>query len=173
MLERVLASLHEVALLLELRGFTLLEILLDAFEPALGDAEVREDQLVLHRLRIARGIDRARRVRDRRIAKRANDVDERVGVLVAGNIDERLRPRARGGDDVGELDSRRHPFLRVVHRGQLVQPLVGDFGDPDIHVALAARRLVNARHQLKESGFSAGRKANQRRAQHDVSLTDV
>src|SRR6266511_4110904 len=44
-LERVLASLHKVALPFELRGFTPLEILLDAFEPALRDAKVRENQL--------------------------------------------------------------------------------------------------------------------------------
>ena len=44
----------------------LLQILLDALEPPLGDAEVGEDQLVLHRLRVARRVDRAGRMRDRR-----------------------------------------------------------------------------------------------------------
>ena len=152
--------------------FALLEILLDALEPALGDAEVRENQLVLHRLRIARGIDRTRRVRDRR----DRETRERRARARRRSCSRRhrrapARPPRAGGDDVGELDRRRHPFLRVVHRGQLVEPCVGDFGDADIHVAFAARRLVHAGHQLKESGFSAGGKANQRRAQHEFLLS--
>ena len=57
--ERRLAALHQIAFLLELGGAPLLQILLDALEPAFGDAEVREDQFVFHRLRVARGIDRA------------------------------------------------------------------------------------------------------------------
>ena len=57
------AALHEIALLLELRRASLLQILLEPLEPPLGDAEVGEDQLVFHRLRVARRIDRARRMR--------------------------------------------------------------------------------------------------------------
>jgi hypothetical protein len=63
LLERSTAALHEIALSvgadLEVGPYTLLQILLDALETALGDAEIGEDQLVLHRLRVARGIDRA------------------------------------------------------------------------------------------------------------------
>ena len=95
-LERALAALDQIALLLELRRAALLQILVESFEAPLGDAEIREDQLVFHRLRVARGIDRARGMCDRLVAKRANDVHEGVGVLVAGDIDERLRAaRAR------------------------------------------------------------------------------
>ena len=65
------------------------------FEAPLGDAEVGEDQLVFHRLRVARRVDRAGRMRDRRVAERADDVHERVGVLVAGDVDERLRAGSR------------------------------------------------------------------------------
>ena len=41
---------------IELRRLALLLILLDAFETALSDAEIREDQLVFHRLRVARRV---------------------------------------------------------------------------------------------------------------------
>ena len=86
-----LAALHQIALLLELGRTALLQIFLEALEPPFDDAEVREDQLVLHRLRVARRIDRACGMRDGLVAERAHDVHERVGVLVAGHIDERLR----------------------------------------------------------------------------------
>ena len=57
--ERRLTSAHQIAFFFELGGAPFLQILLDALDPAFGDAEVREDQFVFHRLRIARGIDRA------------------------------------------------------------------------------------------------------------------
>ena len=57
--ERRLTSAHEIALLFELRRAPFLQILLDALDSAFGDAEIREDQFVFHRLRVARGIDRA------------------------------------------------------------------------------------------------------------------
>src|SRR5882672_9271352 len=58
-LERVLASLDQLALLLQLRGFPSFQVLLDPLEPTFREAEVRQNQLVFHRLRVARGIDRA------------------------------------------------------------------------------------------------------------------
>ena len=91
------AALNELAFLLELCGAALLQIFLETFESPLDDAEVGEDQLVLHRLRVARRVDRARCMRDRRVAKRADDVHEGVGVLVAGDVDERLRARLAPG----------------------------------------------------------------------------
>ena len=67
--ERGLAAPHDhVALTFELGGLRFLQILLEALEPALGDAKVRQDQLVFHRLRVARGIHRSGRVRHGRIA---------------------------------------------------------------------------------------------------------
>src|SRR6185436_4169540 len=53
MFERVLAALDEIAFLVEFRGLALLQVFLDALQSALRDAEVREDQFVLHRLRVA------------------------------------------------------------------------------------------------------------------------
>ena len=95
--ERRAAERDDVALALELGRAALLQILLEPFEPALGDAEVREDQLVFHRLRVARRIDRPRRMRHRRIVEGAEDVDERVGVLVGGDVDQRLRAAGSPG----------------------------------------------------------------------------
>ena len=123
--ERLLAPLHQVALLLEFGRASLLQILLDAFEPPLGDAEVGEDQLVFHRLGVARRIDRPGGMGHRRIAEGADDVDERVGVLVAGDIDERLGARFRRRRHVGEFDGGGHALLRVVHRRQRIESRVG------------------------------------------------
>ena len=89
--ERGAAERDHVALAFEFRGPAFLQIFLEPLEASLGDAEVRKDQLVFHRLGVARRIDRARRVGDRGIVERADDVDERVGVLVRGDIHERLR----------------------------------------------------------------------------------
>ncbi len=94
-------------------------------------------------------------MRNGRIAERAYDVDERVGILVAGDVDERLGPAARRPGDVGELNGRGDPLAWVVHRGEPVEPLIRNFRDADVHVALAAWSVVNAGHQLKQSGFSA------------------
>ena len=52
--------------LLELGRVALLEIPLEPLEPPFDDAEVREDELVLHRPHVARRIDRAGRMRHRR-----------------------------------------------------------------------------------------------------------
>ncbi len=90
-LERRLTAPHQIALLLELRRASLFQILFDAFEPAFGDSEIRQNQLVFHRLRITGGVDRARRVRHALIAERMDDVHERIGVLVPGHVHERLR----------------------------------------------------------------------------------
>ena len=112
-LERGLAArASRSRLLLELGGLVLLEILLDPLEPPFDDAEVGEDQFVFHRLRVARRIDRsATGCGTDGVAKRAHDVHERVGVLVAGDVDQRRGAGAAGRDDVGELDGRGHALL--------------------------------------------------------------
>ena len=65
--EQRAAALQDLLLLLQLRGGAgFLQIALEPLEPPLDDAEVREDDLVLHRPHVARRIDRAGRVRHRR-----------------------------------------------------------------------------------------------------------
>ena len=151
-----LAALHQLAFFVELGGATLLQIFFESLESPFNDHEVGEDQLVFHRLCVARGIDRACRMRDGRIAEGAHDVHERVGVLVSGNIDECLRAGFCRRDDVGELDRCRHALLRVVHPGQDVEPGVGNLGDADVDVAFSAWRLFGAGHQLEQGRLAAG-----------------
>jgi hypothetical protein len=54
-----LAAVNEIALPFLFCRPALLQILVDALEPPLGNAEIREDQFVLHGLRVACGVDRA------------------------------------------------------------------------------------------------------------------
>src|SRR5262245_11365597 len=161
--------MDQVAFFLELGRARLLQVLLYPLEPPLEDAEVGEDQLVLHRLRIPGGIDRARRMRNCLVVKGAHDVHERVGVLVAGHVDERLRTGPRGADDVGELDRRGHALPRVVHGSEAVEARVGDFGGADVDVAFAWGRLAGGGHELKEGCLAVAIQADERRTEHERS----
>ena len=89
-LERRATQGHHVAFALEIGGAVLLQILFDPLESTLGHAQVGQDQLVFHRLCVARRIDRPRRVRDRGVVEGADDMDERIGILVPGDVDQRL-----------------------------------------------------------------------------------
>jgi hypothetical protein len=155
--ERRLALLHDVAFPFELRRSALLQIAFDALETPLGDAKVGEDQFVFHRLRVARGIDGAGRMRHGFVAKRAHDVHERIGVFVVRDVHERLRAAGfRDHRDVRELHGRGHALLRVVHAREHVEAIVGHLRDPDPYIALAARSVAGTGHELKEGGLSAG-----------------
>src|SRR5204863_9961482 len=64
---------------------------------------------------------------------------------------------------------RRHPFSRVVHRGQPVEARVGHLRNPDEGLTFAvggAAALFGARHQLKQCRFAARTEANKRSAKH-------
>ena len=108
---------------------------------------------------------------DGRIPKRAQDVNERVGVLVGHDVDQRLGAAGLAGRrEIGEFDGRRHPFLRVVHRRQAIEPRVGHFRDADRRFALAVGRprgFPGAGHQLKQGGLPAGTEAYEGRSEHD------
>ncbi len=60
-------------------------------------------------------------MRDRRIGERAEDVHQRVGILVRNDVDERFRAPS-GSDQIGEFHRRRHPLPRVVHGREPVEP---------------------------------------------------
>ena len=158
---------------LQIGRFSLLQIFVDALEPPLRQPEVRENQFVFHRLRVTRRIHRSGRMRDRRIVERAQNVNERVGILECGDVDERLAaPGLDGHRDIRELDGRRHAFFRVVHRGQAIETGVRHLRNADRRLAFAvrdARRLPNAGHELKESGFSGLAKSDKRRTQHGLN----
>ena len=150
-LERGAAPHQQILFLVQVRRLVLLEVLLHALEPAFDDAEVGEDQLVFHRLGIARRVDRAGRMRDGFIAKRADHVHERVGVLVTGDVDQRGGPGAPGRDHVGEFDRRGHALLRIEHRREAIEPRIGHLRDADDRFGLPPRRVLRARHQLEQA----------------------
>ena len=118
-----------------------LEIFLEPLETAFRDAEIREDQFVLHRLRVARGIDRAGRdaappdpeTRAARARARRRSCTRRRRRAPA-------RRRCAGRDKVGELDRRRHALFRVVHRRQAIETSVGHLRNADRTFALAGPR---------------------------------
>ena len=92
-------------------------------------------------------------MRDARVAKRAYDVDECVGVLIARDIDECLRTAASGRNDVGEFHCRRHSLARVVHRRQRIEAGIGHLRDADVDVTFSlAVRLE--RWSSTETGWS-------------------
>src|SRR5262245_29971392 len=110
-------------------------------------------------------------MRDALIAERMDDVYERVGVLVAGDVHERLGAAASGGDDVGEFDCRRDAFARVVHRRQRIETAVRHLGNTDVDVTLAFGGVTSAGHQLKQGRLAAGRETYESRAKHEpISL---
>ena len=123
--------------------------------------------IVLH---VARGIDRARRMRHRRIAEHPHDVQQCVGVAERRDVEQRLRAglRAAGAGDVGEFHRRRHALARVEQRREPVEPLVGHARDADVRFRLAARarRFARAGQQLEEGGFARRGKADQSCTEH-------
>ena len=68
-----------------------------------------------------------------------------------------------------------HVLLRIEERGQLIEALVGDAGDADVGVLLAAGagRLAGAGQQLEEGGFTRRGKANESGAEHDRSAASL
>ena len=91
-------------------------------------------------------------MRDRAIAKRAHDVHERVGVLV-GRRRRRAPARRRRPAPAMSANSTvaGHPFLRVVHRGQPIEPLVGHLREMPM-----AARSCRGRAAVSRRSSSAG-----------------
>jgi hypothetical protein len=126
--ERGAAANQDVVFFLQLRVVRLLQILLQALETLLDDAEVGQDHLVFHRAYVPRGIDRPRGMRYGRIAEHPYDVEQRVGVAERRDVQQRCGARAGARDprDVGEFDCRRDVFTRLEQRREPVQPFIGD-----------------------------------------------
>lgn len=74
-LERRAAADQERLLVLQIRRGALFQVAFEAFEASLDDTQVREDQLVFHRAHVARRIDGAGGVGDRRVAEHPHDVE--------------------------------------------------------------------------------------------------
>ena len=166
----VLQRQHDLALRFEVGRAHLLQVPLDAFEPALGDAEVGEDQLVLHRLGVGRRVDRRAHGGDGLVAKRAHDVHERVGVAERRHVEQCLGRCVPGARQVGELDRGRHPPRGDEQSREPVEPRVGHPRHADrrldLPVTAAPGGVVVARHQVEEGGLAGRRESNQRSAQH-------
>jgi len=94
-------------------------------------------------------------MRHHRIAERAHDVQQRIGVAIRHHIEQRHSFAARGRH-VCELHRRRGALFRLEHRGQLVEPCVRDARYADVRFGLTVRtgRFPGAREQLKEGGLS-------------------
>jgi hypothetical protein len=67
-------------------------------------------------------------VRNRRIAKHANDVEEGIGIAERREVEKRLCTglRAACPGNVGELDRCRHVLLRLEESREAIEPLVGN-----------------------------------------------
>ncbi len=142
-------------------GRGLLEVLLEPIEPAFDDTEVREDQFVLHRLRVAGGIDRPGRVRHAVVPEQADNVQQGVRVAERRHVEEVLRAAAvAGAGDVGKLHGRGGGLPRGEHRREPRQALVGHAGNADVRLGLAvmgrARRFARARQEAEKGALAGG-----------------
>ena len=108
-------------------------------------------------------------MRHRRVVEGPQNVDEGVGVLVGGDVDEGFRAARAGHREIGEFDRRRNALAGVVHRCQPIQPRVGDFRNANGRFAFAMRgpsRLPRAGHELEKGGFAAGSDTDEGSPEH-------
>ena len=116
--------------------------------------EVGEDQLRLDRLDVARGVDAALGVDDVRVAVRADDVDERVGLA---DVREELVAEAlalvRAGDEAGDVvEGDRVPddLARADDLRDLLEALVDHGHDGDVRLDRRERVVGGLRAGLGE-----------------------
>ena len=104
----------------------------------LDGLQVGEDQLGVDRLDVVGGADLAVDVDDVRVAERADDLADRVGLAdVREELVAQALARARAAHDAGDVDERhrrRDDLGRLVQLGQHRQPLVGDADDADVRI---------------------------------------
>jgi hypothetical protein len=109
-------------------------------------------------------------MRNRRVTKHADHVQQCVGVPERGDVEQGCGPGFHAADagDVGELDRRRDVLPRIEERGQLIEPFVGNPRDADIGLRLTGgtRRFPGTGEQLKKCGFPRRGKANQAGTKH-------
>ena len=133
-----------------------------ALQTALQMLDVREDQLEVDGLDVARGIDRALDMDDVIIIKAAHDVDDRVHLadvgqeLVAQAL--ALARAAHQTRDIHKLDHRRGGLFRVVQVGQRLEPLIrhGDHADVGVDRAEGVVGALRARlgDRIEQSGLA-------------------
>ena len=137
-----------------------LGLLVDLVQATLDGVEVRQSQLGLDDIPIARRIDVAKHVRDVLVIEAAQHVGDRIDLA---NIAQKLVAQSltlgRALDktrDVNELDHRRNSSLRL---GQLVDPIEADVGDFD----RADVRLDGAERIILRRGPRSGQGVEERR----------
>ena len=157
------ASLHatqDLLLALQFRRRALLQVLLEPLEAPLDDAEVGEDQFLVHRAVIARGIEARRRAARSRRGTRAATWTSASALRNGATSTRSLAPAAPAAGHVRELHRGRDVLPRVEHRGQAVEAGVGDARDADVGVGLpvlaGTDALAGARHEPEQRGL-AGR----------------
>ena len=136
---------------------------LEPLDPALGHREVREQELEVEPLDVARRVDAAVRVRVRRVLERPDDVEQRVRVAQPGEVVGRQllgpdvafgRGRRRRQVDVGDVGL--DDLLRLEDAGQRVEPIVRDLDDADVqgHAAVATGLGVAASQRVEDGGLA-------------------
>ncbi len=131
-------------------------------ETLLECSQVRDGELELDHLAIARGIDAAHHVRHVLIVEAADDMNDRVGLA---NVREKLVAKSftisRALDqagDVDELHDSGNDFFWMNDIGELAQSRVGNFHHPDVRLDGAeriVRRLrTRSRKRVEECRFS-------------------
>src|SRR4030095_12112969 len=94
----------------------------------------------------------------------------RVGILVAGHVDERGGAASARRDQIGEFDRRGNGLLGIENRRQLIEPDVRNLRNTDRGVALAARRVFRARHQLEQGRLSGRGETYQCGVEHEQNI---
>ena len=116
----------------------------------LDGLQVGEDQLGVDRLDVVGRVDLAVDVDDVRVAERADDLADRVGLADVGEeLVAQPLARARAADDAGDVDERhggRNDLRRVVDLRQHGQPRVGHADHAD--VGLDGRERVVGREDV-------------------------
>ena len=94
-------------------------------------------------------------MRDRRVAERAHDVQQGIGISIRDDIDERFRVAAPRRH-VGKFDGSRHALLRLKQRGQQVEAHVRHTRNSDVGLgfSVCTRRLVDAGEQFEDGGLA-------------------
>src|ERR1019366_2963726 len=104
-----------------------------------------DHEIELDVLDVAQGIDRAD-VRNRIVFKRAENVNERVHLAQMADVGRLFQRVLADGADVYILDRGVGQLLRLIERGQLVEPLVGHLGDADVRLAWVCKRVLGKIH---------------------------
>ena len=136
-----LGALQQLEFFFEFRRLHLLEIFFQTLQPLFDLPQIADQQIEFHVLDVAQRINLAH-MRNRRIVKHAHHMRQCVDVAQmrgVGAVFQRFLPD-RAHVDV--FHRRMRQLLRVVERGQPVEPVVRNFGDADVRLARVGACLI-------------------------------